>query len=149
MEPRINYWHHASAVEKFALNIRQNSNWCKHAISDFNYQKKMTFMTCDALQPISDRPSSDGRELPVWLGKSLHEIKISRVTCDQFTTVANEIRGHRVNYDQPANKGGLGASGSLASEIVKFHDRIVTVKSGHGACRFPWRVGPKFYYNQD
>ena len=48
------------------------------------------------------RPGRDRLELSVWLGKSLPEIKISRKTCDQFTILPNEIRGHRVIYDQHA-----------------------------------------------
>ena len=43
--------------------------------------------------PVTDpRPGCDRLELPVWLGKSLHEIKISRVTCGRFTTVPNNTR---------------------------------------------------------
>ena len=58
-------------------------------------------MLCDQLGT-DPRPGRGRLELPVWLGKSLHEIKISRVTCDQFTTMPNDIPGHRLIYDQPA-----------------------------------------------
>ena len=74
------------------------------------------------------RPGRDRLELPVWLGKSLPEVKISRVTCERFTTVVNDIRCHRVIYDQPAKTCGQRRIqlrvGSLASEIDMFHDRF-------------------------
>ena len=96
-------------------------------------------MLCDRLA-INPRPGRDRLELPVWIGKSLHEIKISRVTCDRFTIVPNDIRGHRVIYDRPAKTCDQRRTqlrvGSLASEIYKFHDRFLTVKSDRGACRF-------------
>ena len=65
-------------------------------------------LTCNALRSMATdpRPRLDRLELPVWLGKSVHEMKISRVTCDQFTIVPNDIRSHRVIYDRPATKGG-------------------------------------------
>ena len=84
-------------------------------------------MLCDRLSA-DPWPRRDRLELPVWLGKSLHQIKISRVTCDRFTTVPNDIRGHRVIYYQPAktcDKRRIQLRvGSLASEIDKFHVRL-------------------------
>ena len=60
--------------------------------------------------------------------KSLYEIKIARMTCDRFTIVPNDIRGHRVIYDRPAktcdHRRIQLRVGSLASEIDKFHDRF-------------------------
>ena len=53
-----------------------------------------------------------------------------------------------MTYDQPAKTCDQGRIqlrvGSLASVIDKFHDRFFTVKSGRGACRFQWRVGPSY-----
>ena len=95
----------------------------------------------------------DRLELPIWLGKSLYEIKISRVTCDRFTIVPNDIRGHRVIYDQPAKiydqRRIQLRVGSLASAIDRFHDRFWRLKACRscgafegGACRSQWRVSP-------
>ena len=83
----------------------------RHKLGPQNHNQGPT--TAIHLRPISDwpvmlcdqlatdlRPGCDHLELPVWLSKSLHEIKISRVICDWFTTVPNDIHGHRVKYDQ-------------------------------------------------
>ena len=90
-------------------------------------------------------------ELPVWLGKSLHETKISRVTCDRFTIVPNDIRGYRVIYDRPAKTCDQRRIQlrirSLANEIDNFHDRFLTVKRDRGACRFQWRVSSSYCEN--
>ena len=106
-------------------------------------------LTCDALRPISDRPTTWAR---------LHWITC--VTQQKFAwdkIFKSDLRPnydrvewhtHRVNYDQPAKtcdqRGIQLRVGSLASEINKFHDRFLTVKSGCGACRFQWRVGPSY-----
>ena len=68
-------------------------------------------MLCDRLAT-NPRTGPDRLQLPVWLGKSLHEIKISRVSCDRFTIVPHDIRGHRVIYDlrRPATKEDPAAS---------------------------------------
>ena len=67
------------------------------------------------------------------LSKILHEIKISRVTCDRLTTVPSDILGHLVNYDQPEKTCDRSRSqlrvGSLANEIDKFHDRFRRLKA--------------------
>ena len=101
-------------------------------------------MLCDRLLtnlwPGHNRP-----ELPVWLGKSLHEIKFSWVNYDWFMTVPNDIRGHQVNRYQPAKTCDQRRIqlrvGSLTSEIDKFQDRFLTVKSDRGTCRFQWQEG--------
>ena len=104
-------------------------------------------MLCDRLATDLG-PGCDRLELPVSLGTSLHEIKISRVTCDRLTTMPNDIWGSRVNHDQPAKTFDQRRIqlrvGSLASEIDKFHDRFLTVKSDRGACQFQWRVGQSY-----
>ena len=50
------------------------------------------------------------------------------MTCDRFTTVPNDIRGHRVIYNQPAKTRDQRRIqlrvGSFASEIDKYHDRL-------------------------
>ena len=79
-------------------------------------------------------------ELPVWLGKSLQEMKISRVTCDWFRTMPNHIRAPldlRPKVD-PA------ASWVTRQWNLQVPRPILTVKSGRGACRFQWRVGPSY-----
>ena len=104
-------------------------------------------MLCDRLAT-NLRPGLDRLELPVRLGKSLHEIKLSRVTCHRFTNVPNDLRGHRVNYDQPAKTCDHGGSSwELGHSQVKMTSSrtVLTVKSGRGACRFQWRVGPSYY----
>ena len=77
-------------------------------------------------------PGRDRLELPVSLGKSLHEMEISRVTCDRFTTAPNNIRGNWVTYNQSAKTCDQGRIqlqvGSFASEINKFHDRFRRLK---------------------
>ena len=92
------------------------------------------------------RPGCYRLELPVWLGKSLPEIKISRVTCEWFTIVPNVIRCHLLIYDQHTKTCDQRRIklrvGSLASEIVP--RPFLTVKSGRGACRFQWRVSPSY-----
>ena len=79
------------------------------------------------------RAGRDRLELPARVGKSLHEIKISRVTCDRFTIVPNDIRGHRVIYDRPAKNCDQRRIqlrvGWLASEIDKFRDRFWRLKA--------------------
>ena len=92
-------------------------------------------LTCDALRPISDRPTTWAQppQVTCVTRQNLHEIKISRVTCDRFTTVPNDIRGNRVTYDQPTKTCDLRRIqlrvGSLASEIDKFHDRFWWLKA--------------------
>ena len=78
------------------------------------------------------RLGRDCLELPVCLGKRLREIKISRVTCDWFTIVQNDILGQRVIYHQPVKTCEQRRIqlrvGSLASEIDKFHDHFWQLK---------------------
>ena len=97
------------------------------------------------------RPGRDRLQLLVSSGTRLREIKISRVTCNRLTTLLNDIRGSRLNHDQPAKTCDQRRIqlrvGSLASEIDKFHGRFFTVKSDRGACRFHWRVGPSYCEN--
>ena len=89
-------------------------------------------MLCDRLAT-DPRPGCDRLKLPVCLGKSLHEIKISRVTCDRFMIMPNGIGGHRVIYDWPAKTCDQRRIqlrvGSLASEIDKFHNRFWQFKA--------------------
>ena len=89
-------------------------------------------LTCDALRSISDRPTTWARPPRVTCvtrPKFAWDKKNSIVTCNWFTAVPNYIRGNRVYYDQPAKTCGqkriLQRVGSLASEIDKFHDRLV------------------------
>ena len=88
-------------------------------------------MLCDRLAT-DLRPGRDRLELPVSLGTSLHEIKF-QVTYDRLTTMPNDIRGSRVNHDQPAKTCDQRRIqlwvGSLASEIDKFHDRFWRLKA--------------------
>ena len=63
----------------------------------------------------SSRPSHAIRksiylELTVSVSKSLHEINISRVTCDRRRTVPNHVRSNRVDHDQPARLATKGGS---------------------------------------
>ena len=89
-------------------------------------------MPCDRIAT-DLRPGRDRLEWPVLLGKDLHEIKISSVTCDRFTTVMNHIRGNRVNHDQPTKTCDQRRIqlrvGSLASAIDKFQDRFWRLKA--------------------
>ena len=108
-------------------------------------------LSCDVLRPISDRPTAWARPPRVTCvtRQNLLEIKKnSRVTCDRFTTVPKDIRGHQMDYDQPAKTCDQRRIqlriGSLAIETYKLHDRFLTVKSGRRACRFQWRVGPSY-----
>ena len=94
--------------------------------------------TCDALRPISNHPTAWAR-LPRVTDVTQQKfawdknLKISKVTCDRFTTAANEIRGNPVNHDQPAKTCDQRRIqlrvGSLASEIDKFHDRFWQLKA--------------------
>ena len=89
-------------------------------------------MLCDRLA--NNLPHGrDLLQIPVSLGKSLHEIKISRLTYNWFTTMPNDIRSHRVNYDQPAKTGDQRRIHlrveSLASEIDICHDRFWQLKA--------------------
>ena len=91
------------------------------------------------------RPGRDRLKLPVWLDNCLHEIKISRVTCDRFKTVSNDILGHKVNL-RPTCKDLEPKEDPAASWVIcKWNWQVprpfLTVKSGRGACRFQWRVG--------
>ena len=79
----------------------QNHNHGPTAVIHLRPTSDWPLKLCDRLAT-DPRPGRDRLELPVLLGKSLHEIKISGVTCDRFTTVPNDIRGHRMIYDQPA-----------------------------------------------
>ena len=91
-------------------------------------------LTCDVCDRLATdlRPGRDRLELLMSLDKSLHEIKNSGVTCDRFTSVPNDIRGTRVNYDRPAETCDQRRIqlrvGSLASEIDNFHDRFWCLK---------------------
>ena len=103
-------------------------------------------LLCDRLTT-DPRPGRDRIELLVWLGKSFHEIKMSRVTCDRFTIVPNDIRGRRVIYDRPAKIATKGGSSfELGHSQVKLTSSttVLTVKNGRGACRFQWRVSPNY-----
>ena len=95
----------------------QNHNHGANALIHLRPTSDWPVMLCDRLAT-NLRLGRDRLELPMWLGKKLHEIKNSRVTCDRFTTVANDIRGHRMNYEQPATKGG--SSCELCHSQVKF-----------------------------
>ena len=102
-------------------------------------------MFCDRLA-IDLWPGRDRLELPVSLGKSVHEIKNLRVTGDRFTTVPNDIRGNWVNYDlqRLATKGGSSCKlGHLQVKLTS-STTVLTVKSNCGACQFQWRVGPSY-----
>ena len=124
-----NHNHGPTAV----IHLRPTSDW--------------PVMLCDQLAT-DVRPGRDRLMSPVWLGKSLHDIKISRVTCDQFPTGPNDIRGHRMNHDQPAKTCDQRRIqlrvGSLAIEIESSTTGFFTFKSGRGACRFQWQVGPRY-----
>ena len=88
-------------------------------------------MLCDRLST-DPWPGFDHLELPVWLSKSVYEIKISRVTCEWFTIVPNDMQGHGVIYDWPAKTCDQRRIqlrvGSLTSEIDKFHDSFWQLK---------------------
>ena len=132
-------------IETGGDNFTASSHAIRKSIG-INSGPRITTTTRPHLRPTSDWPvmlcdrlatdprlGRDRLELPVWLGKSLHEIKISRVTCDRFTTVPNDMWGHRVIYDQPAKTCDQRRIqlrvGSLASEIHKFHDRFWRLKA--------------------
>ena len=100
-------------------------------------------MFCDWLAT-KLRLGPDRLELPVWLGKILHEVKNSRVTCDLFTTVPDDIRRHRANCDQLAPEGGSSCKLSHWQVKLTVPRLFLKVKSGRGACRFQWRVGPSY-----
>ena len=88
-------------------------------------------MLCDHLST-DPWPGLDHLELPVWLSKSVHEIKISRVTCEWFTIVLNDMQSHGVIYDWLAKTCDQRRIqlrvGSLTSEIDKFHDSFWQLK---------------------
>ena len=115
----------------------------RHKLGPQNHNHRTTAVI--HLRPTSDWPvilcdqlatdlwlRRDRFELPVGLGKSLHDIKISRVTCDRFTIVLNAIPGHRVINQQPGKTCDQRRIqlrvGSLASEVNKFHDRFWWLK---------------------
>ena len=79
------------------------------------------------------RPRRGRLVFSVSLGRRLHEMTISRVTCDRFTTVLDDIRDNRVNYDQPTKTWDQRRIQlrveSLACEIDKFHDRFWRLKA--------------------
>ena len=90
-----------------------------------------TVMLCDRL--VADLPPGRHHvELRMWPNKSLHEIKIWRVTCNPFMTTPIDIWGYWVNYDHPAKTCDQRRIqvrvGLLASEIDKFHDRFCQLK---------------------
>ena len=98
---------------------------------------------CDRLAT-DPRLGRDRLELPVWLGKSLHEIKISRMTCDRFTIVPSDIPPSDL---RPTCEDLRPKEDPAASWVTRKWNWLVsrpflTVKSGRGACRFQWRVSP-------
>ena len=127
---------------------RLASSWPAHAIHQRNLGPEIHNHSPTAmihLWPTSDwpvmlydelttdpRPGHDRLEWPVWLGKILHEINISRVTCDRFTILPNDIQGHQIIYDQHAKTWDQRRIqqqvGSLASEIDNFHDHFWQLK---------------------
>ena len=117
--PSHAYWHKPrgprTTLCPAVIHLRPTSDW--------------PMMLCNRLAS-NLRPRRDRIELHVWLGRSLHEIKLSRVTCDWLMT---DIRGYRVNYDQPTKTCGQRRIqlrvGSVASEIDKFHDRFRRLKA--------------------
>ena len=136
------------------MTLARHSQVYRHKLGPQNHNHGRTAMI--HLRPTSDwpmmlcdlRPGRVRLELPVWLSKSLHEIKISRVTCDRFKIVPNDIRCHRVNPDHPAKtcdqKRIQLRVGSLAKWNWQVSRPFLTVKSGLGACRFQWRVAQSY-----
>ena len=110
----------------------QNQNHGPTAVIHLRPTPDWLVMLCDRLAT-NPRPRHDRLELLIWLSKNVHQIKNSRMSCDRFTIVPNNIRGHRVIYDQPAKtcdqRRTQLAVGSLASEIDKFHDRFWRLKA--------------------
>ena len=96
------------------------------------------------------RPGRDRLELPVSLGTSLREIKISRVTCDRLTTAERHTR--QPSESRPTCKDLRPKEDPAASWVTcKWNWQVprlfFTVKSYRGACRFHWRVGPSYCEN--
>ena len=94
-------------------------------------------MLCDRLAT-DPRPRRDRLELPVWLRKSLHEIKISWVTCDRPPADL------RPTCEEPRPKEDPLASWVTSKWNWQVPRPFLTVKSDHGACEFQWRVIPSY-----
>ena len=128
------YWHklgpkNHSHGPTAVIHLWPNSDW--------------PVMLCDQLA--TDLwPGRDRLELPVWLGKYLHEIKISRVICDRFTMVLNDIWGHRVNYDHLWPKEDPAASWVTSKWNQQIPQPFLTVKSSCGDYWFQWPEGPSY-----
>ena len=100
-------------------------------------------MPCDRLAT-DLRPRRDRLGLPVWLGKSLHEIKFKE-------WLATNLRPWRMTYEAiewiTTNLQRLATEGGSSCELRHSQVKVIssmtvlTVKSGRAACRFQWRVG--------
>ena len=103
-------------------------------------------MLCDRL--VTDpRPGRDLLKLPVWLGKSLHEIKIQE-------WLATDLRSCRMTYEaiewfttelrRFATKGGSSCELGHSQLKLTSSTTVFDFKSGRGAGRFQWRVSPSY-----
>ena len=132
----------ASSPPSHAIRYKlgpQNNNHGPTAVIHLRPTSDWPVMLCDQLA--TNLPHGRDRlELPVSLGKSLHELKMSRVTYDRFTTVPNEIRGHRVNCDQSAMTCDQRRIQLRVESLEKWYWHIprpfVTAESDRRACPF-------------
>ena len=102
-------------------------------------------LSCDVLRPISNRSTTWGRPPRVTCvtrQKFAWDKENSRVTCDRFTTVPKDIRGHQMDYYPPARTSSYELGHSQLK--LKVPRPFLMVKSDRGACRFQWRVGPSY-----
>ena len=100
-------------------------------------------MLCDRLAT-DPRPGRDRLELPVWLGKSLHEIEDLRPIYDRgewHTRPPSDLRPTCEDLRLKEDPVGSWVTRKWNWQVPR---PFVTVKSGSGACPFHWRVSPSY-----